>query len=236
MMHQLSELDRLPPREPLDAGAVALRLDHTLLRPDARVLDIELLCEEALEWNVRAVCVQPRHLRRVVSRLENSGVRPCTVIGFPHGATYASVRVQEALAALADGAEELDMVIPLGALRDREYRVVESEIRAVVEVAQGPALVKVILETACLDEEEIQLACRLSEAAGAAFVKTSTGYGTRGASVADVKLMRRVVGDRLGVKASGGIRDLATARLMLEAGASRLGTSSTVAILRACTA
>ncbi len=235
-MATFSELDRLPPVGPLDASALALRLDHTLLRPEARVLDIELLCEEALEWNVRAVCVQPRHLSRVMSRLEGSGVRPCTVIGFPHGATTSAVRVQEVLVALADGAEELDMVIPLGALRDRELWTVESEIRAVVEAAQGSALVKVILETGCLDAEEIQLACRLSEAAGAAFVKTSTGYGARGASIADVELMRRMVGERLGVKASGGIRDLPFALRLLEAGASRLGTSSTVALLKACEA
>jgi deoxyribose-phosphate aldolase len=232
----LGECDRLPPEGRLDARALALRIDHTLLRPDARVSDIDLLCEQALEWNVRAVCVQPRHAGRAFKRLEHSGVRTCTVVGFPHGVTFSEVRVQEAVRALEAGAEEIDMVMPVGALRDGDVLQVESEVRAIVEAAGDRALVKVILETGLLNQDEIRLACRLSEAAGAAFVKTSTGYASRGASVADVKLMRLVVGDRLGVKASGGIRELASALSLLEAGASRLGMSATVSVLQACSA
>lgn len=207
-----------------------LFLDHTLLRPDAGRAALAAHCDEAIEHGFWSVCVASRNVAFVRARVEGSGVRVCSVIGFPHGDASASAKAGEAARAVRDGADELDAVIAIGALKDGDHRAVFEDLRGVVEAAEGRA-VKVILETALLDEREKVIGCALSKAAGAAFVKTSTGYAKGGATVEDIALMRSVVGDALGVKASGGIRDAATADAMIAAGATRLGASASVAIV-----
>lgn len=213
-----------------DRAAIARRVDHTCLRANAREADIAQLCAEALAAGCAAVCVNPRRVEQVDALLTGSGVAVCTVIGFPLGATTARAKSCEAERAVRDGATELDMVIDLGGLLDGRHASVRSDIQAVRSVTEGMIL-KVILETATLDDDQIRAACALATDAGADFVKTSTGFGSGGATVEAVRLMRECVGPGVGVKASGGIRDLATAQAMFEAGANRLGTSSTLAIL-----
>ncbi|HHV26022.1 MAG TPA: deoxyribose-phosphate aldolase [Tissierellia bacterium] len=208
-------------------------IDHTLLKPEATKEMIEKLCSEAKEYNFFSVCVNPYYVKTAKEELEGSNVKIATVIGFPLGSTPKEVKAFEALEAIKNGADELDMVINIGALKDGDYTTVEEDIKAVVNEAADNALVKVIIETCLLDDEEKKKACEIAKAAGADFVKTSTGFSTGGATVEDVKLMREVVGEDLGVKASGGIRDYETAKKMVEAGASRIGASSSIEIAKA---
>lgn len=207
-------------------------IDHTLLKPDATEEGIKTLCIEAKENDFYSVCVNPYYVDLAKEQLEGSNVKIATVIGFPLGSTPKEVKAFEAMEAIKNGADELDMVINVGALKSKKYDVVKEDIKAVVDVAKGKALVKVIIETCLLDNDEKVKACEFSKEAGADFVKTSTGFSTGGATVEDVKLMRKTVGDRLGVKASGGIRDYDIAIKMIEAGASRLGASASVKIVQ----
>ena len=214
--------------------ALAKHIDHTLLGPTASREQLETLCKEAKRHGFASVCVNPSHVPEARRLLEGSGVPVCTVIGFPHGVSAASTKAYEAQRAVEEGAEELDMVINVAALKDGDYRAVLDDIRAVCAVAAkapGPLVVKVILEMALLDEAEKMTAAILAKAAGANFVKTSTGFGPSGATVEDVALLRRAVGPDMGVKAAGGIRDYETAVAMIEAGATRIGASRSVAIL-----
>jgi len=213
-----------------EAARIAPLIDHTLLRPDATRGDIARLCEEAVRYGFAAVCVLPFRLPEAARRLAGSRVRAATVIGFPHGASTSPVKAFEAAEAIRAGAEELDMVMCVGAMKDGDHRYVLEDIRSVVKAAEGRS-VKVILETHFLSEEEKRIACRLAVEAGARFVKTATGLTGGGATVADIRLMRSVVGPDFGVKASGGIRTLAAALELVSAGATRLGTSAGVAIV-----
>lgn len=216
---------------PQDAN-VARTIDHTLLKADATQDQIAQLCYEARTHHFASVCVNPTHVRLCAQLLKGSDVKVCTVIGFPLGATAAPVKAYETQQAIRDGATEIDMVINIGALKSRDYRAVHEDIAAVVSTAHAAnALVKVIIETALLSDEEKVMACQLSKAAGADFVKTSTGFGPGGATVEDVALMRRVVGPDIGVKASGGVRNYADTQAMIAAGATRIGASAGVAIL-----
>src|SRR5690554_2537253 len=207
-------------------------IDHTLLKPEATYREIEKLCREAEEYGFVAVCVNPAHVRQAAKLLQKTGVKVCTVIGFPLGASVPLTKVVEAREAIADGAAEVDMVINIGALKSGDYELVFRDIKAVVDAAAGQALSKVIIETCLLTDEEKVKACLLAKEAGADFVKTSTGFNKGGATVEDVTLMRKTVGTAMGVKAAGGIRDRRTAEKMAKAGANRLGTSSGVAIIK----
>ncbi|MBD0372384.1 MAG: deoxyribose-phosphate aldolase [Pyrinomonadaceae bacterium] len=206
-------------------------IDHTLLKPEATEDDIRRLCEEAARFHFASVCVNPTWVRASACHLRGSGVPVCTVIGFPLGATMPDVKAYEARRAIYDGAREVDMVINIGALKSGDDCAVEHDIRAVVEVAhEYEVTCKVIIETALLTDEEKIRACLASKNAGADFVKTSTGFAKGGATVADVSLMRQVVGSELGVKASGGVKGLEDARAMVQAGATRIGASVGVKI------
>ncbi|MBU5438197.1 deoxyribose-phosphate aldolase [Tissierella sp. MSJ-40] len=207
-------------------------IDHTILKPEATRSMIETLCKEAREYNFAAVCVNPYHVRFCKELLKGSNVKVATVVGFPLGANTKELKAFETIDAINNGADEIDMVINVGALKDGELNIVKEDIRAVVEAAKDKAIVKVIIETCLLTDEEKRIACRLSMEAGAHFVKTSTGFNTGGATVSDVRLMKEVVGDKLEVKASGGVRDLNAAKEMIEAGATRLGTSSGIKIAK----
>ncbi len=209
---------------------LADRIDHTLLKPDATPVQIERLCAEAREHGFASVCVNPVHVTLAAAELKDSGVAVCTVVGFPLGANRSDIKAAETAAAVQDGAGEIDMVLAIGAMKAGATDVVLHDIRAVVQAAAGRT-VKVILETCLLSDDEIVAACRLCVQAGAHFVKTSTGFSSGGATLAQVRLMRETVGPAYGVKASGGIRCREDAVAMLEAGASRLGTSAGVAIL-----
>jgi len=214
------------------APGLAAMIDHTILKPDAARADIERLCAEARENGFASVCVQPWWAPLCADLLAGSAVAVCTVIGFPHGMNKPETKAFEARRAVADGATELDMVINIGALKSKDYGTVERDIRAVVECGHPRATVKVILENAYLTDEEKAEGCALAKAAGADYVKTSTGFGPSGATVEDVALMRRVVGPEMGVKAAGGIRDAAVARRMIDAGATRLGASASIEIVQ----
>jgi deoxyribose-phosphate aldolase len=216
---------------PLTQGALAALIDHTLLKPEARQKDIETLCAEALRFGFASVCVLPHRVRGAAALLKGSSVKVGTVVGFPLGANHHHVKAVETEQAIADGATEIDMVLNIGALKERDLETVTHDVRAVVSAADRN-LVKVILETCLLTNEEIVRACAISQDSGAHFVKTSTGFSTGGASFEHVALMRRSVGDKFGVKASGGIRDLETALRMIEAGANRIGTSSGVQLIQ----
>ena len=219
----------------VDGGArdVAGFIDHTLLKPDATLADIDKLCREAAEWKFATVCVNPTWVAASAQRLRGSGVAVCSVVGFPLGATTPDVKQFEARRAIFDGAVEIDMVINVGALKSGDVRLVSEDIRGVVQACRGGAASsKVIIETALLTDEEKVTACTLAKAAGADFVKTSTGFGPGGATAADVALMRRVVGDEMGVKASGGDKDLEQMKAMVAAGATRIGASAGVRIMR----
>lgn len=209
---------------------LAAYIDHTLLKPEATEKDILKLTAEAAQYHFASVCIHPYWVKLAARELAGTGVKVCTVIGFPLGATTAETKAFETKKAIGDGADEIDMVINIGALKSGNTEAVEADIRAVVEAAQGK-LVKVIIETCLLTNEEKELACRLAVKAGAHFVKTSTGFSTGGATVEDVKLMRQTVGDKAGVKASGGIHTKAEAEAMIEAGATRIGASSGVKIV-----
>lgn len=224
--------------EPADsAGDMARYIDHTLLKPEATRDQILKLCDEALEYGFAAVCVNPVWVREVAHRLRGSTVKPCSVVGFPLGASVSDTKVYEARRAIFDGAQEIDMVINIGALKSGLDDIVERDIRGVVEACheQG-AICKVIIETALLDEAEKVKACVLAKAAGADFVKTSTGFSKAGATIEDVALMRRVVGPEIGVKAAGGIRSYEEAQQMLRAGATRIGASVGVKIVKEASA
>ncbi len=217
----------------MDWRSVARAIDHTLLKPEATREAIAKVCQEARQYEFCAVCVQPSQVALIHRLLQGSAVKTASVVGFPQGATLTSVKRFEAAAVVRLGAQEVDMVINLGALKSGDRDTVRTDIRAVAEVAHaGGALLKVIIETSLLTREEKVLACELAVAAGADFVKTSTGFAGGGATVEDVALMRSVVGANIGVKASGGIRTGADAIAMLKAGASRLGTSGSVAIVK----
>ena len=204
--------------------------DHTLLKADATKAQVEKICEEAVAYQFASVCVNSYYTKFVAEKLSGSGVMTCTVVGFPLGQMSTKAKAAETKIAVEDGAEEIDMVINVGALKEGSYDVVLEDIKA-VKAACGKAHLKVIIETCLLADEEKVKACELSKEAGADFVKTSTGFSTGGATAEDVTLMRKTVGPELGVKASGGIRDKATAEKMVQAGANRLGTSATIAII-----
>jgi deoxyribose-phosphate aldolase len=213
--------------------AVASMIDHTLLKPDATWADIDKLCREAVEWKFATVCVNPTWVARAARQLAGSQVGVCSVVGFPLGASTPDVKQYEARRAIFDGATEIDMVLNVGALKSGDVRTVSDDIRLVVTACHERGVAsKVILETALLTDEEKVTACTLAKAAGADFVKTSTGFGPGGATAADVALMRRVVGDEMGVKASGGVRDLAQVKAMVAAGATRIGASAGVRIVK----
>lgn len=217
----------------MDARVASL-IDHTLLRPDATRDMIHQLCTEALQYGFAAVCIHGYWVRTAARLLQGSPVRVCTVAGFPLGAMAPEAKRAETEIAVGDGAQEIDMVLNIGALKSGELDAVRQDIEGVVQAAAaGGARVKVILECALLSDAEKRTASLLAKQAGAAFVKTSTGFGTGGATPEDVRLLREVVGPELGVKASGGIRTLEDVRRMVEAGANRIGTSSGVAIARA---
>ena len=231
----------------LTPAQLAASIDHTLLKPEATATDIEGLCKEALDYRFAAVCINPSYVALAADRLKGSTVAVCTVIGFPLGTHEPEIKAFEAGRAVAAGADEVDMVINVGALRSGNADLVKAEIEAVVGAArqagekalrggrrfvdQGRPLVKVIIETCFLTDDQKRLACRLAAGAGADYVKTSTGFGPAGAKVEDVRLMAEAAGG-LKVKAAGGIRDLATAKAMLEAGASRLGASAGVKLVK----
>jgi deoxyribose-phosphate aldolase len=211
--------------------SIAQYIDHTLLKPEATAAQIDRLCAEAREYRFASVCVNPCRVAQCARALAGSGVAVCTVIGFPLGAATPETKAFEALQAIGAGAAEVDMVVNIGAVKDADWPRVSTDILAVVAAAEGRARVKVILETCLLTDAEKEQVCRLARRAGADFVKTSTGFSTGGATVSDVALMRAAVGPEMGVKASGGIRDYASAKAMLGAGATRIGASAGVRIV-----
>ena len=206
----------------------AKMIDHTLLKTDAQKKDLDKLLLEAKKYNFMSVCVSPIWVKYAAEQLKDTNVKVCTVIGFPQGATPTEVKVFETKNAIENGATEVDMVIPVGVLKDKDYIAVENDIRAVVEAAKSKALTKVIIETCLLTDEEKIMAFK---SAGADFVKTSTGFSTAGATVKDIRLMRETVGEQMGVKASGGVRSREDADAMIKAGATRIGTSNGVKIV-----
>lgn len=226
----IAEINKNGSGEAAGAGGYAKYVDHTLLKPDATEDKIKKVCDEAKQYGFASVCVNPSYIELVARELRGSSVNPCVVVGFPLGATTPAVKAFETNEVIEKGAKEVDMVINIGAAKSGNWNLVEEDIRAVVRAARGRALVKVIIETCLLTDEEKVRACTASKIAGADFVKTSTGFSTGGATVEDVRLMRKTVGESMGVKASGAVRDYETARKMIEAGATRLGTSSGVAI------
>lgn len=213
------------------SAALAAIIDHTILRADAVEAEIEQFCAEALQWNFASVCVNPINIPRAVAALRGSSVKACSVVGFPLGATPTAVKRREAEWAISEGAAEVDMVISVGTLKSVGAGPVGEEIAA-LKSACGAALLKVILETALLTDDEIVASCLAAKAAGADFVKTSTGFIQKGATVEAVTLMRRTVGPEMGVKACGGIRSFAEAMAMIGAGADRIGTSRGIALMR----
>jgi len=206
-------------------------IDHTLLKPDASRKDIEKLCSEAREFGFASVCVNPANVKLAAGLLERTDIKICSVVGFPLGASKKEVKAYETRRAILDGAREIDMVMNIGAMKSGDLRLVEEDMREVKETCGPRVVTKVILETALLTDQEKADACRIAKKVGMDFVKTSTGFGPGGATVEDVALMRSIVGDRMGVKASGGIRDTETARRMVEAGATRIGASASVKIV-----
>lgn len=214
----------------MNRAELAGRLDHTILKPDATRAQVKQVCEEALRLGCASVCVNSARIVQVAALLAGSEVLPCAVVGFPLGAMSTESKTLETALAVAEGAREIDMVLHIGALKDGDHVAVRADIAAVVGAA-GAAAVKVILETCLLTDDEKRVACALAVEAGARFVKTSTGFASGGATVHDVLLMRAAVGDRALVKASGGIRDTATALQMIEAGADRLGLSASMAVV-----
>ena len=230
---RVSASERLTKIDP----AIAALIDHTILKPEATRADLLKVCREARQYNFASVCVNPYWVPLVRAELAGSPVKICTVVGFPFGATSTEAKAAETAAAVRAGAQEIDMVINVGALRSGDQDAVKRDIQEVVKVAHsGGAIVKVILETALLDDNQKAVACMLSKAAGADFVKTSTGFGPSGATAHDIALMREVVGPEMGVKASGGIRTLQDLQAMTAAGATRIGASASVKIVEATAA
>lgn len=215
----------------MDRKNLASYIDHTLLKPEATKADIKKICDEAIIYGFASVCINPCYVSSAKEYLGESDVKVCTVIGFPLGATTSEVKAFEAAQAIENGADEIDMVINIGALKDERYDYVENDIKAVAEKCKGKALLKVIIETCLLNDDQKIMACKLAKSAGADFVKTSTGFSISGAEVSDIILMRNTVGKEMGVKASGGIRNLETTLKMIEAGASRIGASASVKIV-----
>lgn len=211
--------------------SIAKTIDHTLLKPNATYEQIDQLCAEARKYGFASVCVNPCHVARCAKALEGSEVKVCTVIGFPLGATTSEAKAFETLQAIRNGAAEVDMVINIGAVKSGDWALVSADILAVVAAAQGGAIVKVIIETCLLTDGEKEQVCKMAKRAGADFVKTSTGFSTGGATTADIVLMRSAVGSEMGVKASGGIRDYAAAKAMVDAGATRIGASAGIKIV-----
>lgn len=211
---------------------IANMIDHTILKAVATKEDVKKLCNEAKEYNFFSVCINPANIEFAKKELEGSSVKVCTVIGFPLGANTSEVKAFETKDAIKKGADEVDMVINIGALKDKDYDYVLNDIKAVVDAANKEALVKVIIETCYLTDDEKKIACELSVKAGADFVKTSTGFGTGGSTPEDIKLMREVVGPNIGVKASGGVRNQEDAKAVIKAGCSRIGASASVAITK----
>jgi deoxyribose-phosphate aldolase len=217
----------------MDSKTLASYIDHTNLKAFATREDIKKLCDEAKEYGFYAVCVNPYRVKDAAEFLKGTDVKVASVVGFPLGATFTETKVQETIMAIKNGASEIDMVINIGALKDGDYDLVEKDIREVVNAAHSMgAIVKVIIETCYLTDEEKRKACELAKNAGADFVKTSTGFGTAGAKVEDVRLMREVVGEKMGVKAAGGIHTAEEAIGMIEAGATRIGASRSVQIIK----
>ena len=217
----------------LTSRDIAKMLDHSTLQPFLTEKDIRHGCEVAIKYGTATVCARPQDMEIVVPMLNGTGVLPCTVIGFPHGAHTMEIKAMEAARALEDGCRELDMVINIGRMLGGDYDYVEREIKALAELCHDQeAILKVIIETCYLSDEQKVKACQLSESAGADFVKTSTGFSTHGATEADVKLMRDTVGADMGVKAAGGIRTYTDAMKMIAAGANRLGASAGIAIMK----
>lgn len=210
---------------------LARYIDHTILKPDAKEGEVIKLCREALEYKFASVCVNASNVKLADSFLHGTEVKVCTVVGFPLGATTKETKAFEAAQAIENGAAEVDMVINIGALKSGKLDAVFEDIKAVADACKGKALLKVIIETCLLTDEEKVTACELSKKAGADFVKTSTGFSSGGATASDIALMRRTVGPEMGVKASGGIRNLESALKMIEAGATRIGASASVSIL-----
>ncbi len=213
---------------------IARSIDHTLLKPEANIAKIQLLVEEAIQYRFFSVCVNPSYVATCAELLKGTGVQVCTVIGFPLGANSTATKAFETAHAIKDGADEIDMVINIGALKSQKLLLVEEDIKEVVAAAEGK-IVKVIIETSLLTNEEKVIACQLAEKAGANFVKTSTGFNGGGATIEDVILMKESVSTTVSIKASGGIKDLETAKRLIAAGASRLGTSAGIAILKGFT-
>lgn len=227
-------------KSPTDKGQIVeikinRMIDHTLLKPEATKDQIQKLCEEARTHNFFSVCINPFNVQYAVTYLKGSEVNICTVIGFPLGANSTETKVFETIQAIKDGATEIDMVINIGAIKNKDWDYVKQDIKAVVNAA-GKKIVKVIFETCLLNDVEKIKACELSSLAGAHFVKTSTGFSSNGATIEDVLLMKKNILPHMEVKASGGVRDLASAKAFIEAGASRLGTSSGIAILNGAVA
>ncbi|EMC2406217.1 deoxyribose-phosphate aldolase [Enterococcus faecalis] len=210
-------------------------IDHTILKPEATEAAVQKIIDEAKEYNFFSVCINPCWVAFASEQLADTDVAVCTVIGFPLGANTPEVKAYEAADAIKNGANEVDMVINIGALKSQQYDHVRQDIQGVVDAAKGKALVKVIIETALLTDEEKVKACELAKEAGADFVKTSTGFSTGGAKVADIRLMRETVGPDMGVKASGGVHNAEEALAMIEAGATRIGASTGVAIVSGAT-
>ncbi|OFI38940.1 deoxyribose-phosphate aldolase [Arthrobacter sp. SW1] len=215
------------------AANIASYIDHTLLKPEASAADVEKVCAEAIEYGFKSVCVNPIWVKTVSKALKGSEVLTCAVVGFPLGATPSDVKAFEARGAVLDGADEIDMVIDIAAARANDKGALVDDITAVAEaVHAGEAILKVIIETSLLNDEQKVIACEAAVEAGADFVKTSTGFNGGGATVEDVALMRKTVGPDIGVKASGGVRSLADAQAMIAAGATRIGASSGIAIVK----
>lgn len=214
----------------MDKQQLASMIDHTILKADATRESVEKICKEALEYKFASVCINPANIELAAEMLKGSEVKVCTVIGFPLGANTSEVKAFETKDAIAKGADEVDMVINIGRLKDKDYEYVKNDIKAVVEAAKGKALTKVIIETCLLTDEEKVKACELSKEAGADFVKTSTGFSTGGATPEDIKLMGETVGPDMGVKASGGVRSFEDAKAVIENGATRIGASSSITI------
>jgi len=210
---------------------LARMIDHTVLKADTIEDKIRQICSEAKEYGFASVCINPGYVALCSELLKDSDVKVCTVIGFPLGATTSEVKAFETENAIKNGADEVDMVINIGKLKDKDYDYVLNDIKAVVNAAKGKALTKVIIETCLLNEEEKIKACELSKQAGADYVKTSTGFSTAGAKAEDIKLMRKTVGEKMGVKASGGVRTYDDAVKMIENGATRIGASASIKIV-----
>jgi deoxyribose-phosphate aldolase len=211
---------------------IAKYIDHTILKPEATAEDVKRLCAEAKEYNFASVCVNACYTKLVSTELKETDVKTCVVVGFPLGAMTKESKAFETTEAIENGADEIDMVINVGALKAKNYDLLKEDIEAVVNAAAGKAIVKVIIETCLLTDEEKIKACEISKEAKADFVKTSTGFSSGGATKEDIALMRKTVGPDLGVKASGGIRDFKTAMDMINAGASRIGASASIAIVK----